>query len=161
VKRSVAIIGAGTRGLRWAQVFAHARCDICVFDPDPDTRQAVSKLSETHPSVVISDALSHAVAGAQWIQECVPERIALKQKIFQVIQANCDAEAILASSSDSLSVDDLQNCAMRPEQIVVAQPADLTSNIPSVRLLWNDRTPKTVQTSARRFLTGIGCVLQP
>lgn len=158
--RRVAVIGAGTRGTQWARVFVHARCAVSVFEPDSDARDA-AKDALNSSAICFVDTLSDAVAKADWVQECVPERIALKQKIFQVIQANCTPQAVIASSSESLSLDDLQGCAMRPDQIVVARPVDLTGPVPTVALRFNDRTQDAFQDRARRFLTGIGCVLQP
>ena len=67
-------------------------------------------------------SLAEAVAGADWIQESVPEELALKHKVIAEIQAHAPADAILGSSTSGFKPSELQEGATRPGQILVAHP---------------------------------------
>ncbi|HCK18015.1 MAG TPA: L-carnitine dehydrogenase, partial [Thalassospira sp.] len=43
------------------------------------------------------DDMAGAVAGAQWIQESVPEQLALKHKILAQIQAHAPSDCLIGS----------------------------------------------------------------
>ena len=55
---------------------------------------------------------------------CLPERLELMQKVMQRVQAEAPQDAILAVDSAVFSIDDIQNCALRPANVVRAQIAD-------------------------------------
>jgi carnitine 3-dehydrogenase len=67
-------------------------------------------------------SLQDAVAGADWVQESVPEQLALKHKVIAEIQAHAPVHAILGSSTSGFKPSELQQGATRPGQILVAHP---------------------------------------
>lgn len=147
--KTTAIIGSGRIGCGWAARFLLSGWHVRVFDPDPGTEARLSRVIEraraslpglydTPPPppgrLSLHASLSEAVAGANWIQESAPDRLELKRKVFQAVQAACDPEALIASSSAGLSAEALQGCAMRPAQILVATPMHPVYLIPVVEL---------------------------
>src|SRR6056297_245847 len=104
-KKTAAIIGGGVIGGGWAARFLLMGWDVRVFDPAPQAegtvqamvvraRAALPALYDValpdEGNISFHDTISAAVAGAQWIQESVPERLDLKRKLYQQVQAVCD-----------------------------------------------------------------------
>ena len=119
VSKTVAIIGAGLIGCGWAIVFARAGWRVNLYDlhqhalvAAQDTIAAQLNLLEAHHLCSeTSEIQSHihcvtklqaAVQGADYIQECGPENLDEKCKIFRELDEITPPEAILASSSSGL-----------------------------------------------------------
>jgi carnitine 3-dehydrogenase len=97
-----------------------------------------------------------AVAGASWIQESVPERLPLKHKVYQSLQECCAADAIIGSSTSGFTPSELQEGALRPEQIVVTHPFNPVYLLPLIELVPSALTPPEVTDKASEILTSIG-----
>ena len=93
--QGAAIIGGGVIGGGWLARFLLNGWDVAVFDPDPEAERKLPEvLANARRSLPgLYDAalppegrlsfcasLEEAVAGAQWIQESVPERLELKHR---------------------------------------------------------------------------------
>ncbi|MGX9350912.1 carnitine 3-dehydrogenase [Shimia sp. W99] len=169
--KTAAIIGGGVIGGGWAARFLLNGWDVRVFDPDPEAtrkigevldnaRRSLPGLSDTampeEGRLSFHETMSEAVQGAQWIQESVPERLELKQKVYQTLQEHCDAGAILGSSTSGFKPSELQGCASRPEQIMVAHPFNPVYLMPLVELVPTDKNPPEMVEKAKEILTGVG-----
>ena len=79
--------------------------------------------------------LAKAVQGAVYLQECCPEMLELKKKVFKNIDAVCDDKIIIASSSSciipSLFTEDLKHRS----QCIVAHPINPPHYIPLVEIV--------------------------
>lgn len=166
-----AIIGGGVIGGGWAARFLLMGWDVRVFDPDPE---AAGKLGEVLDNarrslpglyeVALPDegqlsyhaTISQAVAGAVWIQESVPERLELKRKTFQKVQEHCREDAIIASSTSGFMPSQLQNCATRPAQILVAHPFNPVYLLPLAELVGSDKTAPELIENSSEILKSIG-----
>jgi len=168
---TAAIIGGGVIGGGWAARFLLMGWDVRVFDPDPDAarkvgevlanaRRSLPGLSDValpaEGELSFHDTVSGAVAGADWIQESVPERLELKRKVYQKVQEHCPETAIIGSSTSGFKPSQLQGCATRPAQIVVAHPFNPVYLLPLVELVPSDMNSAAVVTRAKDILTGIG-----
>lgn len=135
--QQAAIIGGGVIGGGWAARFLLMGWDVKVFDPDPESERKIGEvLANARRSLpalyehklpaegrlIHVDTLQEAVAEASWISESVPERVALKRKIFAEIQTHCRQDAVIASSTSGFTPTLLKEGAARPEQIIVAHP---------------------------------------
>jgi len=145
--------------------------DVRVFDPDPEAarklgavlenaRRALPGLYEralpAEGELTYCETLSEAVAGATWIQESVPERLALKQKVYQTLQESCAADAVIGSSTSGFKPSELQSCATRSGQILVAHPFNPVYLLPLVELVATDANPPEIVDKAAEVLRGIG-----
>ena len=169
--RTAAIIGGGVIGGGWAARFLLAGWNVRVFDPDPEAerkigevlanaRRSLPGLSDVAlpPEGALSfhETMSEAVSGAEWIQESVPERLELKQKVYQTLQQHCDTGAIIGSSTSGFKPTELQGAATRPEQIVVAHPFNPVYLLPVVELVTTGRNTSALIETAQGILRGIG-----
>ncbi|GAB3655615.1 3-hydroxyacyl-CoA dehydrogenase family protein [Actinocorallia lasiicapitis] len=144
--RPVAVIGAGTLGRRIALMFAAHGTEARIFDPSPDACAAAVAFVEKQKSsvagatsggkAVAADSQGSAVRGAWLVIEAVPERLDLKKKIFEELDADSDADAILASNSSSYPTEQFITGVKNPERVVnlhfymppVQNAADLMAN---------------------------------
>ncbi len=169
--RTAAIIGTGVIGAGWAARFLLMGWNVTLFDPDPEAerktaavlesaRRALPMLYDTalppEGSLTRCATISQAVEGADWIQESVPERLALKRKVYQTVQEHCRADAVIASSTSGFKPSDIQGCATRPEQILVAHPFNPVYLLPLVELVATDANPPETVDRAVDTLTGLG-----
>src|SRR5690348_9549801 len=114
---SIAIVGAGSIGAAWAIVFATAGLDVALQDTDPE-RLAASRMSirarledlaahglATEPvdaalaRIRFLGELPAALDGAAHVQECVPEDLDLKRRLFAELDRRAAPGTVLASSS--------------------------------------------------------------
>ncbi len=147
--RKAAIIGGGVIGGGWAARFLLNGWDVAVFDPDPHAGRKIGEvLSNARRSLpalydralpaegrlTFHDDMAEAVAGADWVQESVPERLELKHKVLAKL---CDAahdEAIIGSSTSGFKPSELNAQGARA---VVAHPFNPVYLLPLVELVGN------------------------
>lgn len=143
-----AIIGGGVIGGGWAARFLLNGWDVAVFDPDPEAERKIGAVLENarHALPALYDRalpdegrlsfhgeLGAAVAGADWVQESVPERLDLKHKVY----AEVETDAILASSTSGFKPSELNAQGARA---IVAHPFNPVYLLPLVELVGDDAT---------------------
>ena len=97
-----------------------------------------------------------AVANADWIQESVPERLDIKHMVFAQVQAACTESAIIGSSTSGFKPSQLQENALRPEQIMVAHPFNPVYLLPLVELVPSPANGLGIIEQAKALLTSVG-----
>lgn len=149
----VAIVGAGSIGVAWSIVFARAGHLVSLHDPDP-TRLDVSaveleeRLALLAEHALLSEApatvaarvsrvadLADAVRDAVLVQECAPERVALKRELFERLDLLAPASAMLASSSSALPVSRFAAELPGRSRCLVAHPGNPPYLLPVVELV--------------------------
>ncbi|MEL6618397.1 MAG: carnitine 3-dehydrogenase [Pseudomonadota bacterium] len=171
MKRTAAIIGGGVIGGGWAARFLLNGWNVRVFDPSPDAeatlapvlaqaRRALPGLTDVAlpPEGTLSfhDTIADAVKGANWVQESVPERLALKHKVLAEIQETLDPEAVIGSSTSGFKPSELQEGAKDPTQILVAHPFNPVYLMPLVEVVPGDNHDPRAVAWAKEVLTGLG-----
>ncbi|MEL6737190.1 MAG: 3-hydroxyacyl-CoA dehydrogenase NAD-binding domain-containing protein, partial [Pseudomonadota bacterium] len=121
-----AAIGGGVIGGAWAARFVLNGLDCNIYDPHPDAQRIVGEVMANAERAfgMLTDApkpkpgaltfvgsVEEAVDGADLIQESVPERIDLKQKVHMQIDAAAPQAALVGSSTSGLLPTDIQ-CKM-------------------------------------------------
>ena len=112
----VAVIGAGLMGAGIAQVFLAAGIPVGVYDPEPAALDALpGRISAGLDLLGIPDeiplgllqparSLAAAVAGADFVIEAAPERLAVKRRIFAELEDAAPPGAVLASNTSALPI---------------------------------------------------------
>ena len=167
----MAVLGAGKTGVGWAARFALMGWHVRVFDPAPKAKTRLSGAIlaaraclpalydvalPPASAITYHDSLAEAVSGVDWVQDGLPDRLALKQKMYQAVQASLAEDAIIAARSESADADELQDCATRPEQIVTVIAEGPIWLSPNVVLQAGQKTPEPVLAKARSILQSIG-----
>ena len=168
---TAAIIGGGVIGGGWAARFLLMGWDVRVHDPDPEAARKIGEVLDNARRALpglaavampaegrlsYHGSVAEAVAGADWIQESVPERLDLKRKVYRTVQAHCDEGAIIGSSTSGFKPSELQGCATRPGQIVVTHPFNPVYLLPLVELVTTEANEAALVDRARATLEAIG-----
>jgi carnitine 3-dehydrogenase len=142
-----------------------------VFDPNPQVENQIAAILGNAEKCLpaLADApmpargklsfaktLAEAVADADWIQESVPEELALKHKVIADIQASAPAHAILGSSTSGFKPSELQKGARWPEQILVAHPFNPVYLLPLAEVVAGSACGNQVRDQACDMLRSIG-----
>ena len=168
-RRTAAIIGGGVIGSGWATRFLLNSWDVRFFDPSADAerilhavlergREAMPALCDAVPeegSLHIATSTGDAVEGALYIQESTPERIEVKQAVLKSIQESCDANAIVASSTSGFMPSELQEGALRPEQIIVSHPYNPVYLLPLVEVVASPAVPAELTQRVSDYLESV------
>lgn len=111
----VAVIGAGLMGHGLALVFASGGHDVAITDGFPDVlRDVKARIAGTLKfldrdesavdGVTTVESLQAAVTSADFVIEAAPEKLALKQQLFEAIEAAAPSHAILASNTSVIPI---------------------------------------------------------
>lgn len=170
---TAAIIGGGVIGASWAALFLVNRLNVVISDPDPDIATKVkSVIAAASPALAdlgyetgdIERNLSFepdnaaAVAGADIVQECGPERLDFKQALWQTIEAAAPKDALLFSSSSTLPAS-VQNTRMTERsRLLIGHPFNPPHLMPLVEVVPTPLTNPELTTRALDFYNGVGKV---
>tara|TARA_B110000908_G_scaffold151707_1_gene186680 strand:- start:5465 stop:6940 length:1476 start_codon:yes stop_codon:yes gene_type:complete len=169
--KTAAIIGGGVIGGGWAARFLLNGWDVRVFDPDPEVEckfeEVFANARRSMPGLVdvalpaegrlsFHSEMADAVADASWIQESVSERLELKHKVFQTLQAHCATDAVIGSSTSGFKPSELQEGALRPEQIMVVHPFNPVYLMPLIELVPSEVSDPALVQQAKDVITSMG-----
>ena len=168
--RTVGVVGFGTIGQRWAAAFRHAGLAVRAYDPtaaqfdaykmiEAELMRDLDRLRGPQPSTGSLDFatdLGEALRGVDFVQECGPERLDLKQELLAEIEAHIADGVIIASSSSALKVSEMQARCARPERVVLGHPFNPAHLMPLVEIVGGDKTVPATVTAARTFYEEIG-----
>ncbi|XP_029792854.1 lambda-crystallin homolog [Suricata suricatta] len=161
----VVIVGSGLIGRSWAMLFASGgfRVRLCdveqqqVTDALENIRKEMAvlelrgslrgRLSAKEQGSLLSGCVDvrGAVEGAVHIQECVPEDLELKRKVFAQLDQIINDQVVLSSSSSCLLPSQLFAGLVHVAQCIVAHPVNPPYFVPLVELVPHpDTAPETV-----------------
>lgn len=167
----VAIVGTGVIGASWASNFLAQGLDVSAFDPAPGWAERLHATIEAQWPVLeriglaagadkarlrIARTLEEALEGAQFVQENGPERLDAKRALFAAMDAATGAEVVIASSSSTLKVSDVQAGLRHPGRIVLGHPFNPPHLIPLVEVVGGSGTDASAIETAMQFYNQIG-----
>ncbi|MES3675883.1 3-hydroxyacyl-CoA dehydrogenase [Halomonas elongata] len=157
----IGILGAGLIGRAWAIVFARAGMPVTLYDVDGDAldtaREAIRQsLTNLQLAGLIEDAeppqalirtendLARAMADAAYIQECGPENVEAKRRIYTDLETVAAKDTVLASSTSGIAASQFTEHLHHPERCLVVHPVNPPYLIPLVEVAPSPLTLKTV-----------------
>lgn len=175
MKEKVAIIGSGLMGHGIAQIFALAGHETVMYDT---VREALDKALDSVrknlgagaaagcitaeeaeaalPRLRVEGDMAAAVGDADFVFECAPERMELKQGIFKTLDGLCRPEAVLASNTSVMSITEIASGAAGRSRIIGTHFWNPPYLIPLVEVVETvDTSPETVRRTMD-ILAGAG-----
>jgi carnitine 3-dehydrogenase len=170
--RHVAIVGTGVIGASWATTFLARGLDVTASDPAPGAEAAlrtiVNEQWRTMEQMGVSPGASpqrlrfvaspeEAVADASFVQENGPERIDIKRDLFHRLDEAAPTDALIATSSSTITVSEFQDaCTRHPERVVLGHPFNPPHLIPLVEVSGGRTTSEEAIERALSFYREIG-----
>jgi len=172
----VAIIGSGLIGKSWAMIFASVGYEVVLYDVlESQVNSALEsikkELAELEASGILrgilpaseqaslvsgTQDLGKALEGAMWVQECVPEVLDLKIKVWTEVDSIVGDSTILASSTSCIVPSKISESLSHRSNFIVAHPCNPPYHTPMVELVPAPWTSEEVQASARKIMAGVG-----
>ncbi len=171
---SVAVVGAGTMGGGIAMVFANAGISVLLKEADQAALdRGLANIQKNYASSVkrgrftqqfvderlklIRPTLQYdGFEKADMVVEAVFEGMALKKEVFAQLDRVCKADAILASNTSTLNIDEIASTTSRPESVIGTHffsPANVMRLLEIVR---GKKTSKPVIATCMQLSKKIG-----
>jgi 3-hydroxyacyl-CoA dehydrogenase/enoyl-CoA hydratase/3-hydroxybutyryl-CoA epimerase len=165
--RRVHVIGAGAMGGDIAAWCAWHGFVVSLGDSKPEPiAGAIKRAAELYGKIgrdnrrrirdsldrLIPDLTGQGVASADLILEAVPENLELKRKIFAGIEPKMKPDAILATNTSSIPLEQLRQGLPRPERLVGIHFFNPVSRMQLVEVVSHDQVADEVLAAARAFL---------
>jgi 3-hydroxyacyl-CoA dehydrogenase len=175
-KGRIAVIGAGLIGRAWATVFARAGHPVTLHDADAEALQRslaaldqgladlreAGLLAETPVAVRLRIApaptLAAAVEGAVYVQENIAEDLGAKKALFAQLDALAAPDAILASSTSTITASLWSEHLAGRARCIVAHPVNPPHLVPLVELSPAPWTAPEVVARTRALHEAVGQV---
>src|SRR5216117_3914288 len=166
--KKAAVIGAGTMGGGIAMNFANAGIPVTVVEvakealdrglgivrKNYEATAARGRLTaadvEKRMGLITPSVDFQAVANADIVIEAVFEEMPIKKEVFAKLDAVCKPDAVLATNTSTLDVDEIASATKRPESVIGTHffsPANV------MRLLENVRGKKSSKTTIATAMT--------
>ncbi|MFI7344023.1 3-hydroxyacyl-CoA dehydrogenase NAD-binding domain-containing protein [Streptomyces sp. NPDC050085] len=165
------VVGAGLIGASWTALFLAGGLEVTVCDPRPDLDAYLdTELAACEPALRelgfdtaqltarlrLEPDLALAVAQADVVQENGPERLPLKQELWQRIEQYAPANALLATSTSGIPATAIAGALRSPERLVVGHPFNPPHLIPLVEIVPGALTSAETVERARQFYASLG-----
>lgn len=164
--RRVAVIGCGTIGAGWAALFLSQGYDVTATEMRPEAeaelRTAVAGLlSVLQPegplgTLEFTTDLQACCRSADFVQENVVEREAVKVELMARIDALLPPHVVIASSSSAISVSVMQSACARPGRVVLGHPFNPPHLVPLVEIVGGKATEDWALDVAEAFYVSLG-----
>lgn len=173
--KNVSVFGAGLMGSGISQVFASKGYQVTTYDIVPveevqifdriksnlllmageDTEQ-VNAIPDIVGRVNYTTDFQQAAESADFVVECVPENLELKQNVFCDLDRICAPEVILASNTSVMSVTEIAEKAKKKDRIVGSHFWNPPYLIPLVEVVRTQYTSDEVMDRAMDFFKSVG-----
>ena len=108
-----------------------------------------------HKGTDIRDALdrrSDGIRSADLVIEAAPERLDLKQRIYAAAEQQMRSDAILATNTSSIALEQLRTGLRRPDRFIGLHFFNPVSRMMTVEVVSHDKADQAVLATARSFV---------
>ena len=169
--RNIAIVGSGYMGGGIAQVLALAGARVALTDvsaeiAEKNYHRLIAEAREFSADGLFAEgaaeileknlwaapSLAEAVAGADFIEEAVPEVLAIKHDIMAQISAAARPDAIIASNTSTISIGKIATAVTHPGRFLGVHFSNPSPFIPGVEIIPHAGTDEATITAARELV---------
>src|ERR1044072_2413747 len=169
-----AVVGGGTMGGEIAQAIAAADIPVIVKDIDQqfvdaavEQARAVTegqlarlvkkeKLTQEQADTRLAEVMGlvtgttsyEGFGDVDFVVEAVPEKMEIKQAVFRELDATTPGQAILASNTSSLSITEIGEATLRPDEVAGFHFFHPAGGMPLVEVIFGDDTTIETATAA-------------
>ena len=169
--KKVASLGGGPIGAGWAAHFLARGYDVTGYLHTMSEEPVYRKILETAwvsltalglapgasiDRLKLTDRLDDAVRDAQFVQESAPERLELKQQLYERLGNVVPVDVVIASSTSGLMMTDIQVLCPTPERTVIGHPFNPPYLLPLVEIIGGKKTSHEAVVWARDFYAHAG-----
>ncbi len=173
--RNIAVVGSGYMGGGIAQVLALAGARVALADVSAEIAQSnyerLLKESDEFVAAGLVPAgatetlkenlwaakdIEEAVAGAEYIEEAVPEVLEIKHGTLSRISAAARPDAIIGSNTSTISIAKLAEVVVNPERFLGVHFSNPAPFIPGVEVIPHEGTSAATIETARAIVAETG-----
>lgn len=168
------IIGGGVIGASWAALFLVNGLKVIVSDPDPEIASKVRALvssatpalealgyeatADLEANLSFEKDNARAVATADIVQECGPEKVEFKQALWKTVEDAAPKRALFCSSSSTIPASVQRTQMTDPSRLVIGHPFNPPHLMPLVEVVPTPETDPAITARAIAFYRGVGKV---
>jgi 3-hydroxybutyryl-CoA dehydrogenase len=153
-----AVLGAGVMGRSIAKVLLRGGHQVALYSRTERTLLDAGGALEREAAAQITytTSIAEAAAGSKLVIESVPESVALKLAVLREAETAAPAQAVLASNTSSLPLDQLAEGLARPERFLGLHWFNPAHVIPLVEVVPNQETDAAVVEWASKLMAELG-----
>ena len=171
--KKIGIVGAGLIGSSWSAIFASKGFEVYVYDKDIDVFKNfeervnlyLKELKYIDEEVNIAKSLDLISSSMElevlckecdFIQECSPEIVDLKQELFAYLDKITPENVILSSSSSAMPISLITQNLKGKNRCIISHPANPPHLIPCVEISPGNQTSETTINKTQEVFKKIG-----
>ena len=173
--KKVAILGTGMMGSGLAQVFAASEdLEVVITTRSMANSKAIENIrtnltpfvdkgiytqayaNQLIARVALSDNREEATSDADFIIECAPEDMKIKQDLFVELESYCKPDAIFATNTSVMSITEIAGKSKTRDRIVGAHFWNPPYLIPLVEVVKAEDTSETTMRATMELLQKVG-----
>ena len=169
----IGVIGAGLIGSSWSAIFASKGYEVYVYDKSEEAFENfnqrvelfLNELKHIDEGINVNNSIKKIFSKidleslcktCQFIQECSPEIVSLKQELFAKIDNLAPNEVILSSSSSAMPISLITQNLKGKERCIISHPANPPHLIPCVEISPSENTSENTINKTKEIFQSIG-----